>query len=238
MLVLLFRMLTGHLVADFVLQGKALVERRYENKWRSGWLYLHGMIAGLLVFVFSGFWSFFWLPVVIFVTHVLLDGLKSSSQDTVLAFVVDQLGHIAVIVGCWAYLTGVTFGDVQNLLVSSAFDLKVWTLVFSYTLVIWPAGILIGKFTAFWEVESDDDSTVGLKKAGLWIGRLERVIILTSMIFGRFELIGFLIAAKSIFRYGGIKKSTSRKEVEYILIGTLSSFVIAMVMGLVVRWII
>ncbi|MFO7902720.1 MAG: hypothetical protein R6U98_08675, partial [Pirellulaceae bacterium] len=50
--------------------------------------------------------------------------------------------------------------------------------------------------------EVGDVGTEGLFRAGLWIGRLERVLILTFFLLQRFEAIGFLIAAKSIFRFG------------------------------------
>jgi hypothetical protein len=49
---------------------------------------------------------------------------------------------------------------------------------------------------------------------------------------GRWEAIGFLIAAKSVFRFGDLKDSRNRKLTEYILIGTLLSFGIAIVTGI------
>ncbi len=42
---------------------------------------------------------------------------------------------------------------------------------------------------------------------------------------------GFLIAAKSIFRFGDLSKAKDRKLTEYILIGTLLSFGIAIACG-------
>ncbi|MFV0501856.1 MAG: hypothetical protein ACK5MH_09735 [Bacteroidales bacterium] len=43
--------------------------------------------------------------------------------------------------------------------------------------------------------------------------------------------IGFLLAAKSIFRFGDLKDSKDRKLTEYILIGTLLSFAVAIATG-------
>ena len=42
------------------------------------------------------------------------------------------------------------------------------------------------------------------------------------------------MAAKSFFRFGDLKESKNRKLTEYILIGTLLSFAIALFTGLVV----
>ena len=73
---------------------------------------------------------------------------------------------------------------------------------------------------------------LGLDRAGLWIGRLERTLILTFVLVWRFEAIGLLIAAKSILRFGDASSPGRRKETEYILIGTLVSFALAVGVGL------
>jgi len=44
--------------------------------------------------------------------------------------------------------------------------------------------------------------------------------------------VGFLLTAKSVFRFGDLKESKDRKLTEYILIGTLLSFGIAIIVGL------
>jgi len=63
---------------------------------------------------------------------------------------------------------------------------------------------------------------------------LERLLIFTFVVTGHWEAIGFLIAAKSVFRFGDLKESKERKLTEYILIGTLLSFGIAMITGIIV----
>ena len=106
-----------------------------------------------------------------------------------------------------------------------------------YLLAIWPSGIWIGKVTRSWRDEIQKDNIEGLERAGFWIGALERVLILTFMLLSRFEAIGFLIAAKSIFRFGDIRSSESRKQTEYILIGTMISFLIAIILGIAAHWV-
>jgi hypothetical protein len=75
---------------------------------------------------------------------------------------------------------------------------------------------------------------LGLNNAGKYIGILERIFIFTFVIMGKWEGIGFLLAAKSIFRFGDLKESKDRKLTEYILIGTLLSFGIAIAVGMLV----
>jgi len=60
------------------------------------------------------------------------------------------------------------------------------------------------------------------------IGQWERALIFLFVLVGQLGGIGFLIAAKSIFRFGELKDPTNRREAEYITIGTLMSFGTAM----------
>ena len=46
----------------------------------------------------------------------------------------------------------------------------------------------------------------------------------------QYEVIGFLIAAKSILRYEGVKTS----KTEYVLIGSLLSFGVAIIIGITI----
>lgn len=70
-----------------------------------------------------------------------------------------------------------------------------------------------------------------LPNAGKWIGYLERILILTFILTGNAEGIGFLLAAKSVFRFGELSKAQDIKTTEYVLIGTLASFTVAILVG-------
>ena len=56
--------------------------------------------------------------------------------------------------------------------------------------------------------------------------------MLIFIVIGRWEVIGLLIAAKSVFRFNDLKERNNRKLTEYILIGTLVSFGLAILAGL------
>ena len=94
-----------------------------------------------------------------------------------------------------------------------------------------PSSILLGTFIAKWTPKENDKNS--LPNAGSWIGYLERVLILTFMLVGCMEGIGFLLAAKSVFRFGELTKAKEVKITEYVMIGTLSSFTIAILLGAV-----
>jgi hypothetical protein len=170
---------------------------------------------------------------------VVVDGIKSRVKDSGGAFALDQLAHVAVLFGCWMALSTTAVHLLSAAVARTLADPRVWLVAFCYLSLFWPAGILIGRSTAPLRLQmgrdaqdADSPHALGLDRAGLWIGRLERVLILTFVLVGRFEAIGFLIAAKSILRFGDGGSPAKRKETEYILIGTLLSFTLAIGVGL------
>jgi|TARA_B100001059_G_C17836907_1_gene588819 hypothetical protein len=84
----------------------------------------------------------------------------------------------------------------------------------------------------------EDDANDSLEKAGKYIGILERLFVFGFIIINQWSAIGLLIAAKSVFRFGDLSKAKDRKLTEYILIGTLLSFGIAISVGLLYNFII
>jgi hypothetical protein len=73
----------------------------------------------------------------------------------------------------------------------------------------------------------------GLERAGAAIGRLERALTLTFVLIGQYEALALILAAKSIARFQELKK---REFAEYYLIGTLSSMLFAMLIGIIASW--
>lgn len=82
-----------------------------------------------------------------------------------------------------------------------------------------------------WNLENFEGEA--LHKAGWYIGVLERLFILGFVVTDYWAGIGFLIAAKSIFRFSDLSRSKDRKLTEYVLIGTLLSYGLALVIALV-----
>src|SRR5690606_25056663 len=80
--------------------------------------------------------------------------------------------------------------------------------------------------------EGGEDEGGSLKNAGTYIGMLERLFVFGFMLLQQWAAIGLLIAAKSVFRFGDLNKGKNRKLTEYVLIGTLLSFGLAFLAGL------
>ncbi|MEQ8846374.1 hypothetical protein [Botrimarina sp.] len=76
----------------------------------------------------------------------------------------------------------------------------------------------------------------GFPDGGAVIGRLERSLIYLFVVGGTPTAIGFLIAAKSVFRFGELSDRANRLEAEYITIGTLMSFAVGLAVSHVAAW--
>ena len=84
-------------------------------------------------------------------------------------------------------------------------------------------GFAVGLYMARWQNDwAADLKNGGLENGGKAIGHLERALIFLLVLTGQAAGIGFLIAAKSVLRFGAV--SDDRKFSEYVIIGTLASF--------------
>ena len=77
-------------------------------------------------------------------------------------------------------------------------------------------------------------SNTGLKDAGSVIGILERIFTLTLVLIGQYTAIALILTAKSIARFEELK---NRKFAEYYLIGTLSSILFSVIVGIITIWV-
>ncbi len=68
---------------------------------------------------------------------------------------------------------------------------------------------------------------------GRLIGNLERIVLTIVVAAGSYSALGFLIAAKGLVRFEEFEKS--REFTEYFLVGSLSSVLVALAAGLVLR---
>jgi hypothetical protein len=223
---ILLRLLTAHLLGDFLLQPNAWVMSKSTKKIKSGALYLHIGVITALTYLFLWDWSHWYIPLLIGFSHLLIDIWKCYRKNTLTYFLVDQAAHVLVILLVWA----IRYGQVD--LPAIAADNRLWLYFIGYYIVIWPLGIGIGKATEKWQ-RSAHMNEGGLDKAGIWIGRCERVLVLTFIITGQYTALGFLMAAKSILRFTD-KDEMTQKKTEYVLVGTLMSFASAAIVGVLI----
>lgn len=188
----------------------------------------------------------FLVAIGVMVTHFIIDAVKSYASPTTFAFVIDQAAHITVAIILWALLTQQFTPLLQHIYAINYHHL---VLLLAYLIILSPTSIFIKQLLSPWTKELDELTNPKrtselvqlpvqrtLAMAGQRIGYLERLLILTFVLLNQFAAIGFLIAAKSIFRFGDLTKSEDKKLTEYVLLGTLTSVVITIATGLVAKW--
>jgi hypothetical protein len=70
---ILLRLLTAHLLGDFLLQPDSWVTSKAAKKIRSGALYLHVLVITALTYLLLWDWSKWYIPLIIGLTHFLID---------------------------------------------------------------------------------------------------------------------------------------------------------------------
>ncbi|UCS92862.1 DUF3307 domain-containing protein [Echinicola marina] len=221
--------LIAHVLADFFFQSDRLAIQKNALGFSSPFLKWHVLIIFLLSWLLSFQVQFVYGALIIALTHYIIDGIKpwvnSSKTFGKYAFFIDQALHILVLsMVCYAYVCYAPIHPWLNIPVSKSILL----IVLCYMLCLKPANIFIKEVFRAYEIKvpgSDD-----LPNAGKLIGVLERVLVLTFILMAEFQAVGFLIAAKSILRF----KNDDSLKAEYVLIGTLLSFGIAVILGLLV----
>jgi hypothetical protein len=101
---------------------------------------------------------------------------------------------------------------------------------------IWLGSVFMERAIAPFADQLETAEARGLESAGKIIGQLERFLIFVFILSGSSTAVGFLVAAKSILRFGELSNEDNRRLTEYIIIGTFMSFAYAVVVSLIVRW--
>lgn len=237
-IVLLLRLLSAHILADFFLQNDKLCKAKSE-KGICGIKaqLLHSFIHAVCAYILLGDWCGWIIPLVIFVSHLVVDIVKvQTNANGTKDFILDQIVHTIIIFILW-WMIYADCAELTLWFVNIATSKSIWALLIAYLLILKPASVLIGKFMKSW-IPSNDMQDQGLPHAGKWIGYIERILIVTFVITGNVEAVGFLLAAKSVFRFGDLNKAKEIKITEYVLLGTLASFTIALFVAFILNSII
>ena len=252
-------LLIGHFLGDFYLQFNII--QKNKSNWL--WLILHSFIYAFVVtFCFSLYRHRWWiivLFVIFFASHLVADKCKCllekrlhkskfNHKFDLLIYIIDQLIHIAIIVGVVCFFSGSTLNQFGVWIYNVTRCFKTENLagiVLTAMIIFVPTSTFIVKLfdslpksdkedngeattaTAASECGVDSKRTNILQKdelkAGKIIGYLERSIILILFITELYTLIGLVLTAKSLARF---KQLENRYFAEKFLIGTLLSLVI------------
>ena len=231
---LILKLIAVHLLVDFFLQSDASIKEKEEKKFKSPKLLMHVLLHGMLTFIvlipesIGKFWA---VAPVIMISHWIIDALKLQFQSRkrkkqVIWFLADQVAHLLVILSIWLLLEG----DIQT--IKAMFTQEVLLLLLLVLFLTNPSAIIVKVLISGWSPKENEKEEHSLANAGKYIGILERLFVFGFVISNNWEGIGFLLAAKSVFRFGDLNDAKDRNLTEYVLIGTLISFGLAIIVGL------
>jgi hypothetical protein len=227
------KLILAHLLGDFILQPNSWVADKENYKLKSKYLYFHVLIHTILSFIFLWDLQLWWIAVLVGITHFIIDAAKLSFQTVKTKkrwFFIDQLLHVLVIAGVSFYFGEFNFSFLQN----QEFLKILMAALFLTT----PASIFIKILLSSWTPAPDGANSIqteSLSSAGKYIGILERLLVFTFIMVNHWEGVGFMVAAKSVFRFSDLAQAKQRKLTEYVLIGTLLSFGLAVLTGIIIK---
>lgn len=229
-MIFFLKILLAHFLSDFTFQPNKWVKAKEKKKIKSLELYYHIGLHLLLLLIVTGFDIInYGLGLLIIITsHYIFDLLKlyiQKKKNQRILFFIDQLLHLVVLAIVANYY------DSFSISLHTIHNKKILLLAVAIVLLISVSSIIIKLIITQWNPESKKENDDSLAKAGRYIGILERLFVFTFVITNHWEGVGFLLAAKSVFRFGDLTSSKDRKLTEYILIGTLLSFGIAILIG-------
>jgi hypothetical protein len=236
----------AHLLTEFVFESKGLVVGKRNSATLA---YVeHGGVHLLSAALLLGFSSpplvhsldFYVVIIGLTLVHLVLDWgrlrlvrLTTKAEGT-LAFVAGQLMYVFS-VGVAADIIAKT--RLRELTVGltwvQSHAEETLLLLVVYVGVIFVGGYLVRLVTKpliRGDLGLAGSTTEELQNAGMYIGWVERFLILTSLLLQSPATVGLILTAKSIARYPEFK---SKRFAEYFLIGTLLSISIGIVGGLI-----
>lgn len=228
---LIAALLAAYFLADFVFQ----TSKTAKNKSNVAVLVRHALLVSATSYLLCGAWAFWILPLAIFIGHGFLDFIKTRLKSSSLAvFVIDQFAHIVFLVALsvwtmrrlspafyWVGLIGSTWTRLLIIIAGAVAAIQAGSILIGTA--VDPLLKEIAQNAGPPDSKSFQAAR-GLTRGGKLIGQLERAIIFLLVLASHPEGVGFLIAAKSILRFGEIREIQQRQEAEYIIIGTFMSF--------------
>ena len=250
---LLLLKFAAHLLADFVFQPENWSDKKNEMAITPHHFY-HGLVVFFTSYLFSldfGFWK---AALMISILHFFMDSLKSNlilkynekllqdfmesnpekskeESSTKYLFFFDQAFHIIVLI-----LVSMAYANWYGINFVTDLPLKQIAIFTGFIFCAKPANILIKNIFSLYSLSvpgesGDNNLDKSLPNVGKLIGITERFIALALVLLGQFTALGFLMTAKSILRFEEAKLN------EYVLVGTLLSFGLAVLTGILINFV-
>lgn len=235
----------AHLATDFLFQSRRMVAEKGKGKW-SGYLRhgaIHFIAATACTLFLSAAWAwnlgYYAVLAALTILHLSIDrgkvwlSSRGALSDGAALFFLDQTVHAGTVLAAAMLLAGVPLREWwPHIICHSLPKEKILFMLAVYTGVMFGGGFAVRYLTKSLlrrTPGSVEESAEQLENAGMYIGWLERFLVLTALALHSPATIGLILTAKSIARYPEFK---SVRFAEYYLIGTLLSMSLGIIGGL------
>ncbi|ALF25501.1 DUF3307 domain-containing protein [Fusobacterium nucleatum] len=234
-------LISVHLLADFLFQTSAYSEKK--RKMLKSLLlhcFIYFIVFEIIFFILFQCEKAFILGLIISVLHFLINYTVNKLEKyfpkrrlQLLFFSLNQLIHIVMIVGMYYILNLENLTNNLYTKLQTYEDFKIIVLyTFVFSIILDPASVFIRKLFTSISPKTYPKTNLEELKAGNIIGKLERIIIAILLLNNQFGIMGFVLTAKSIARF---KQMENKDFAEKYLIGTLTSFLIALISVLILK---
>ena len=234
-------LISVHLLADFLFQTSTYSEKK-RKILKPSLLHclIYFIVFEIVLLTILQFKKAILVGMIISISDLLINFIKNKLEKSfpqrrlqLLFFSFNQVIHFTILIGMY-YIFNLE-NSVSNLYVKlQAYEnFKIIILYISvFSIIFEPASVFIRKlFTSISPKTSPKENLEELK-AGNIIGKLERIIIAILLLNNQFGVMGFVLTAKSIARF---KQMENKDFAEKYLIGTLTSFLIALISVLILK---
>lgn len=231
---LILTMLLGHVLGDFYFQTNEMVCKKKESIFKHVTIYTF-TISLIYWFMTKSLATTIVFGIIILISHLVIDSLSAfiykkyndNQQLVLMTFIFDQILHISILIIFLRVHNNliISEGQVNNILL---FTVIVLYLIMPSSILIDRVLCVVTKSRSFKSFELDEGTVIGI---------LERMLILVMGVSGTISGIGFIIAAKTMVRYGQFDhKGQNNNFRSKYLIGTLLSVLLGFVLYLFLLW--
>lgn len=105
-IIILIKLFLAHILTDFVFQPNSWIEKKKKFRF---YFWFHSFLAGFLTYILLADWTCLGVPVLIMITHAIIDAVKiklsknEKGERLRTLFLIDQLFHLIVILLAWLF---------------------------------------------------------------------------------------------------------------------------------------
>ena len=139
--IILIKLIAAHLVGDFILQTDKMCADKSSNnrsvRYRA--LAEHAVVQAALAYLFVTQWNNLVVPLIVGVSHFLIDLVKAYYKRTdLVGYIFDQLAHYCVIIALWFLI----FANHDYNPAAEPFSANFWLVATAYIAALSPTSIL------------------------------------------------------------------------------------------------